>query len=136
MRKETYNQSLPQGYLERGYFDPQGNLLEEFITTWAEEVAKKLERTKKHQIRRFYNHVKALQRKLDLLQNYNVINADLKKLIPFAVQAVHRESLRASPILEEFVRKNLERVRDSKTFNAFVNHFEAVVCYCEKYLRD
>lgn len=133
--KESKRASLPREYLEKGYFDEKGNLREELILTWAEEIARNLEKTKKHQIRRFYNHVKALQRKSDLLNNFDCINADLKKLIPFAVQAIHRESQRASPILEEFLKKNLEKVKDLKTFNAFVNHFEAIVCYCEKYLK-
>lgn len=126
---------LPAGYLEKGYFDEKGNLHEELFLKWAEDIARSLRGTRKHQIRRFYNHVKALQRKSELLNNFDCINADLKKLIPFAVQAIHRESQRASPILEEFLKKNLEKVKDLKTFNAFVNHFEAIVCYCERELR-
>ncbi len=135
-REDVRHLSFLKGYLETGYFDSRGNLQEKFITEWAEEIAKNLGSTKKHAIRRFYNHVKALERKLDLVGEYEYINADLKKLIPMASYATNRETVRISPLFEEFIRKNLEKVNNKKTFYAFVNHFEAIICYCEKYLRD
>jgi CRISPR type III-A-associated protein Csm2 len=144
MRKE-YQRServadvnLPVGYLANGYFNPQSNLLENFITFWADEIARKLGQAspdmKKHQLRRFYNHVKSLERKLDL-SDYESINNDLKMLIPYATSAANVSPPKIPRLFEEFIRKNLALVKDSKSFHAFLRHFECIVCYSERYLK-
>lgn len=130
--------NLPEGYLANGYFDKNGNLREEFVTRWAEEIAKKLGRVtpdmKKHQLRRFYNHVKSLERKMNL-SNYDSINKDLKLLISYAASAAFATPPKVPKLFEDFIRKNLELVKDSKTFKAFLNHFEAIVGFGEKFLK-
>lgn len=130
--------SLPDGYLANGYFSPEGNLSENFILVWAEDIARKLGQTtpdmKKHQLRRFYNHVKSLERKLDL-SDYDSINNDLKMLIPYATNAANSSPMKIPKLFEEFIRKNLMIVKDSKSFHAFLQHFEAIVGFSERYLK-
>jgi CRISPR-associated protein Csm2 len=144
MRKE-YQRSerqadvnLPSGYLANGYFDPKGELLENFIVLWAEEIARNLGQAfpemKKHQLRRFYNHVKSLERKLDL-SDYESINNDLKMLIPYATSAANVSPPKIPRLFEEFIRKNLALVKDPKSFHAFLKHFEAIVGFSERYLK-
>ncbi len=144
MKKFTQNEkrlevNLPEGYLKNGYFDPSGHLLEKYVVDWAEEIAKKLGRgspdMKKHQLRRFYNHVKSLERKLELCGDYNAINKDLKMLISYAVNASSATPPKVPKLFEEFIRKNLEVVRDQKSFHAFLEHFQAVVGFSERYLK-
>ncbi len=130
---------LPEGYLNKGFFNTNGNLLEKYITTWAEEIAQKLGRgfpdMKRHQLRRFYNHVKSLERKLDLTGDYDSINKDLKMLIPYAVNASSANPPKVPKLFEEFIRKNLGVVEDLKTFCAFLDHFQAIVGFSERYLK-
>jgi CRISPR type III-A-associated protein Csm2 len=130
--------SLPSGYLVKGYFDQKGNLLENFITIWAEEIAKKLGQAypdmKKHQLRRFYNHVKSLERRLDL-SDYENINKDLKMLVSYATSAAFSSPPKIPKLFEEFIRKNLGLVIDSKSFQAFLQHFESIVGFSERYLK-
>lgn len=135
-RSFTDEHKLPDDYLSSGYFDSEGNILEKLVTDWAEKIAKRLRPTKKHQIRRFYHHVKAIEKKMELIGDYKSVNTDLKKLIPMAVSASNRESLRVSPLFEQFIRRNLAAVNDKKTFRAFLEHFQAVIGFCERYLRD
>jgi len=131
--------NLPEGYLTKGFFDTNGNVLEKYITTWAEEIAQKLGQgfpdMKKHQLRRFYNHVKLLERKLDLTGNYDAINKDLKMLIPYAVNASNANPPKVPKLFEEFIKKNLGAVGDPKTFRAFLDHFQAIVGFSERYLK-
>ncbi|MGB9698114.1 MAG: type III-A CRISPR-associated protein Csm2 [Thermodesulfobacteriota bacterium] len=136
--QRNINLNLPESYLAKGYFDKNGNLFEEFITKWAEEIAKKLGLSipdmKKHQLRRFYNHVKSLERRLSL-SSYENINKDLKMLVSYATSAAYTTPPKIPKLFEEFIRKNMELVKDSKTFRAFINHFEAIVGFSEKYLK-
>jgi CRISPR-associated protein Csm2 len=129
---------LPNGYLENGYFDENGNIIENFITLWAEDIAKKLGNStpdmKKHQLRRFFNHVRSLERRLHL-SNFEKINKDLKMLLSYATSAAFASPPKIPKLFEEFIRKNLAFIKDSKTFLAFVQHFEAIVGFSEKYLK-
>jgi len=127
---------LPPGYLSSGYFDSKGNILEEYITKWPESIASKLQPMKKHQLRKFYHHVKAVERKLALINDYDFVNADLKKLIPLVESGSSRETVKIPPLFVKFIRTNMKNVSDKKTFKAFLEHFQALVCFCEKYLRD
>jgi CRISPR type III-A-associated protein Csm2 len=130
---------LPQNYLSKGYFDTNGNLFEELITTSAEDIAQALGNSSpamtKHQIRRFYNHVKFLEKKLDLTNDYQTINADLKMLISYASNAACKRPQSIPKLFEAFIRENLDKVKDVKTFHGFIDHFQSVVGFCECYLR-
>jgi len=135
----TQEIDLSPNYLTNAYFDTKGNLFEELVTTSAEDIAEKLGKAKpqmtKHQLRRFYNHVKSLDRKLDLTNDYQTINTELKMLISYASNAACKSSPSIPRIFEKFIRKNLEMVKDAKTFRGFIEHFQAVVGFCECYLK-
>ncbi|MCX7926524.1 MAG: type III-A CRISPR-associated protein Csm2 [Candidatus Omnitrophica bacterium] len=132
-------EKLPNNYLSRGYFDSSGNLYEELVVSWAEEIAKNLGLAKpemrKHQLRRFYNHIKNLERKLEISNEFDAINNDLKMLISYAVNAASSNPAKVPKIFEEFIRRNLSLVKDAKTFRGFLQHFQAIVGFSEKYLR-
>lgn len=130
---------LPEGYLRGGYFDNKGNIFENYITKWAEDIAKTLGNAypamTKHQLRRFYNHVKSLEKKLDLTNDYQTINADLKMLVSYAANAACKRPATIPKFFETFIKRNLETVNDIKTFRGFVQHFQAVVGFCECWLK-
>lgn len=130
---------LPRGYLESGYFDNKGNILENYITKWAEDIARTLgdayPQMTKHQLRRFYNHVKSLEKKLDLTDDYQTINADLKMLVSYAANAACKRPPSIPKFFESFIKINLETVNDVKTFRGFAQHFQAVVGFCECWLK-
>jgi len=130
---------LPEGYLKNGYFDDKGNILENYITKWAEDIAKTLGNAypsmTKHQLRRFYNHVKSLEKKLDLTEDYPSINADLKMLVSYAANAACKRPASIPKFFESFVKRNLDTVKDIKTFRGFVQHFQAVVGFSECWLK-
>ena len=57
----------PADYLEGGYFDDEGQVKPAVVDTWAEEAAKVLGRSgiTSHQLRRFFNQLRAVEAKLD-----------------------------------------------------------------------
>jgi CRISPR-associated protein Csm2 len=136
--KKVSDLGLPNGYLVSGYFDQKGNVNENFITFWAEDIAKKLGQSspdmKKHQLRKFFNHVKSLERRL-YLSDFEKINKDLKMLLSYATSAAFASPPKIPRLFEEFIKRNLASIKDSKTFLAFVQHFEAIVGFSEKYLK-
>jgi CRISPR type III-A-associated protein Csm2 len=130
---------LPEGYMAKGYFDGKGNLFEDYVVKWAEEIARRLGQgapdMKRHQLRRFYNHVKTIERKLELAGDYDAINKDLKMLISHVSSAASASPAKVPRLFEEFIRTNVTSVKDDRTFQGFIDHFQAVVGFSERYLK-
>lgn len=125
---------LPDDYLSRGYFDEKGNLYCELITTTAEKLAEDFGQSrpqlKNHQLRRFYNHIKMAENQLNMLQDFPRIQVKIQKLKPFAAEAAGGESAKVPKIFYDFINKNLDLVKDEKSFReGFLEHFQAVVAY-------
>lgn len=132
---------LPQDYLASGYFDETGILREELITTHARNIAECFGHwgLKKHQLRRFYHHAKECQNRCIHGTDYKEVYIDLKKMLYFAVQAESRSEAKVPSEFRKFIELNLSQLEpdDPKPFfKGFLPHFEAVVGFSERYLRQ
>lgn len=128
--------SLPVGYLERGYFETNGNLKERYIAKDgdADNIAKQLGLARpamtNHQLRRFYGHVRAAATRLDMTGNFPAVYVDLKKLDPFVSEAKGKGKI--PDLFYDFMIKNVKAIRpDNKEdfTKGFLEHFQAVVAF-------
>jgi CRISPR/Cas system CSM-associated protein Csm2 small subunit len=116
------------------YFDAEGLLKPEYVTTKAEEIAVNLgnerpTRMTMHQLRAFYKHVKLQQSALENGQGLNKVLLEISKLKPFANERANKDKV--PRYFEEFINRNVDKVKDKHAFvDGFVEHFQAVVAYC------
>lgn len=131
--------ALPSGYLADGYFNDRGGLHEALVTTWAEAIARGLAGPPKmpmHQLRRFFNHVRRLDRALSLGRPFAEVLPEVKKLKPFAVDAAGRKESQVPQLFTRFIDANVDCVTEQGDFaRGFLEHFQAVVAYAAKFLR-
>lgn len=122
---------LPPEYiskLEKGYFDANGYLWEDFITTMASKIAKSFNGLKNHQLRRFYGHAKAAENRLRMTGDWDAVNVDIKKLSSFASEA--KGKIKIPQSFYDFIDKNIKSISSKKDFEqGFMEHFQAVVAY-------
>lgn len=138
--KKNYVQpTLPEGYLDGGYYiDPEKEKLKkEYITIYPEKIAKALEydgvkdANKRSQIRKFYEYLLRVDKKMHLKDNdYSMVEADLAALVPYVSYASKRKLV--SALFQTYIKKNVESVHDEKDMRAFVKHFEALVAFTKK----
>ncbi|MBM7865799.1 type III-A CRISPR-associated protein Csm2 [Heliobacterium gestii] len=128
---------LPEDYLIHGYFDANSNLREVLIIAHAKacagvfgHYANGRKRLKNSQLRRFFNHARALEMKLIQMgeDHFPAIRLDILKLLPMALYANSREKVPDRFVT--FMEKNVERIHTIRDFReGFLPHFEAVVAY-------
>lgn len=131
---DSNSEGLPQKYIDKlkdGFFDSKGCLWEEFVTTMASDVAKSFgtERVKlkNHQLRRFYGHAKAAENRLRMTGDWDCVNLDVKKLSSFAAEAKGKDKVPDS--FYKFIDLNIKQIKKQNDFQAFMEHFQAVVGY-------
>lgn len=138
--KPRYRESLPDDYLSKGYFDEDGCLREELVTSVAQEVAQSfLPKLKSSQLRRFYGHIKKAENRLSYTDDWACVNTEVKKLIPFAHDAAASPKPKVPQTFLEFIKRNLSLVskENEKAFTkGFVPHFEAVVAFHKYFGKD
>lgn len=126
---------LPQGYLEKGYFDTNGNALPEVIQKWPEELARVLhgEGLTSTQLRRFFNRARNLESQAKAGQPFDRLKEEILSLKVLAAAAVGRKA--APELFKQFMDKNIElAVKSPEGFKrGFMMHFQSVVAYV-KYL--
>ncbi len=131
--------ALPVGYLQGGYYSDPGKirLKKEYIVDYPREIADALDRdggrdaNKRTQIRKFYEYLLRVERKMSLAGNdFSVVEADIAGLLPHVSYAGKRRLV--SSLFVEFTEKNIAAVRDEKDMRAFVKHFEALVAFTKK----
>ncbi len=137
-KKDNDTHNLPEGYLnklQKGYFDTTNCLHEDFITTFADKIAQSFKGLKNHQLRRFYNHVKAAETRLKMTNDWNCVNLDIKKLCSFVAEAKGKGN-KIPENFYQFIDKNIKKIDSQRDFEAFVTHFEAVVGYFAYYSKS
>lgn len=127
------------------YFDEQGVLKCEYVTSEARRIAERLKKGKMtmHQLRAFYQHVKLQEDALNSGRSFRDVRKDICSLEMFAHD---RAAKRKVPkFFESFIALNVQRVTASQTdelafrhtfLDGFVEHFQAVVAYCAGILKD
>ena len=135
----TYNRtafqsqpSLPQGYLKEGYFDKNGNILEEVVILWPQHLAKAFHESrpqlKTSQLRRFFQEVRHQEGRLLSGISFASLKIEIMKLDSYAVNTLKRNN--APTIFKRFIEQNIKfATKDEKSFKAFITHFECIVGY-------
>jgi CRISPR/Cas system CSM-associated protein Csm2 small subunit len=129
--QEIKRTSFEEGY--PNYFDTDGLLKPEYVTTLAEEIAGTLgsqsPKMTMHQLRSFYSHVKLQEGALKANRPFKAVFVEIAKLKPFASERANKGKV--PRYFEDFIVRNVDKVKDKDTFlNGFVEHFQAVVAYC------
>ncbi len=127
----TVPEGLPLGYLEKvakGYFDENHCLGEEYLTGMASDVAKSFgTKLKNHQLRRFYGHIKAADNRLKMTGDWPCVKLDVKKLSALVAEAKGKDKVPDS--FYKFMDANIKQIQNKNDFEAFVEHFQAIVAY-------
>ncbi|HXG31808.1 MAG TPA: type III-A CRISPR-associated protein Csm2 [Bryobacteraceae bacterium] len=128
------------------YFEAGGSQIRtELLDQEAERVARELSDVAKSQLRRFYNHVQAIDRKLRLEarggseKEREAVFARLRpELLMLKAKAFYARGRPSNPIpaaLLEFIAVRTDSVKTVRDFEAFRRHFEAVVAFHNFYGR-
>jgi len=130
-RKKGIVRGLPEGYLNEGYFDENGNLRPQLITTHALSIAQALAGADMTTaaLRRFFGKVRFAQRRLDSTGDFSTVIPEILALKPYAANAVTRQVVPS--LFRQFIDCNVDlAIRDAKSFReGFVKHFEYVVAF-------
>lgn len=127
------------------YFDQGKKLRPALVDTEAEEWAQKFKEVATSQLRRFYETVMVLRRRLEecdqdeaRLNEFQVLRPEFKMLKAKAAYTVGRETgarrSEIAPLLQFFVN-HTAAVNTIDDFTAFVRHFEAVIAF-HKYFKN
>lgn len=125
------------------YFAEDGALSPELLDQEAEARAKQLSKVSKTQLRRFFEHVLALDRRLRLEGEaggaekrehaFQTMRAEFKMLKAKAVYAHGRDDRQFPKEFLQFFIDHVNAVNHAKDFDAFCRHFEAVVAFHKFY---
>lgn len=146
MGKYSY---LPADYLKNGYFHSDAKCVKkirnDLLGETAMMIVKRLMESKKnkkgelnnHQLRKFFDHCRSIETKLRLCgkeseaEKYEFIETDVKKLAVYAKYAARvthgREKI--PDVFIEFISANVETIKCTDDFKAFMDHFEAAVAF-------
>jgi CRISPR type III-A-associated protein Csm2 len=124
--------SLPQGYLKDGYFDKNGNVLEEVVIQWPQQLAKSFfesrPQLKAAQLRKFFQEVRRQEGRLASGIPFASVKTEIQKLDSHAQNALKKNN--APVLFRNFIEQNVKlAAKDEKSFKAFVTHFECIVGY-------
>lgn len=112
---------LPTGYLANGYLGENGDMDYRYLTTFADEIAKKLA-----PMGELFPEMYVMLEDIDMLPlSYQL--QDINRLIPHAASLV--EQGKAPAILLEFCRANAVALKTKKDCENFLSHMEAICCY-------
>ena len=124
-------------YLEGCYFEGK-HLRAAKLDQWAVEIAKLLGHRgmKSHQLRRFFNKARGIQKRLEQQDDFEAVKADILSLKRDSAYAVGREV--APREFMEFIDANIEcALLSEKNFTqGFMGHFESVLAYFVYYHRN
>lgn len=129
--------AFPQGYPD--YFDADGVLKPEYVTTLAENIARELgqarPRMTMHQLRAFYDHVKRQENALKNHRPFKEVLVEISKLKAIASERASKEKI--PDYFRDFIDRNVDKSKDEDAFlKGFVEHFQAVVAYCAGTIRE
>jgi CRISPR type III-A-associated protein Csm2 len=137
---------LPPGYLAVGYFDQKDNLLKDIFVGWPEKITDALthSRTKpkatKSSLRAFYTMLRMAQNQFEAQRRTpDKAMGDAKtQLYKLRIAAQYQRTRSVISVLcQSFLERNIDLVDRKGTdfqsfernFNAFVEHFQAVIAY-------
>lgn len=120
-----------ENYLRNGYYNDKGFLRKEVFVDDAQWIAKKLaidDKIKPTNLRKFYNHLKRIERLFRLQGNFSMIESKLYAFQRDAAYAKRRDV--AGQLFVDFIEKNIQlAVQNEKNFAGFIEHFQSVIAY-------
>lgn len=121
-------------YLDGGYFTPEGHLRRDYVSRERMEpliqaMAQGDPKLNQHQIRRFFQHCRALEARLRARKDtWPALEAEFCKLDAAAADAAGKSPPKIPPLFHDFIRRNVAAVRSEDDFlKGFLPHFEALV---------
>jgi len=116
----------------------------ELLESEAEKQAQKFSRLNTTQLRKFFNEVKALEKKLkdnndsDEYFNKNLIPLIkmLKAKVSYSLARQEKKDFQQFKDFEEFLKRNIDNIKNKQDFKFFVLHFEAVIGYYYYYNKN
>lgn len=127
-------------YLQEGYFtdESQKYLRPAILDTLAMDVARALGNAgiKSSQLRRFFNKARSIESKLDRVDDFEAIKADVYGFKRDVAYQVGRGVVPQQ--FQQFIDRNVElAVRDEDSFRkGFLQHFESVLAYFVYFFRE
>lgn len=129
-------------YLSQGYFDAKGNLLPDLVIRnnmepFASDMANGRPPLTSHQIRRFFQHCRAIEARLRAkTSTWERELTEFKKLDVAVADAFGKSPPKVPEIFRDFIQKNVAAVKTEKDFlEGFLPHFEALVGFGSAYFR-
>ncbi|MCI0694535.1 type III-A CRISPR-associated protein Csm2 [candidate division KSB1 bacterium] len=140
--EKTIGDFFPE-YLKAGYFDSAGNLEIEFVTrekmeSLAEGMTKAYPALTSNQIRRYFQHCRALETKLKSKQaEWEQLRAEFQKLDMSAADAYGKSPRKIPRLFHDFIKANVAAVKTERDFlEGFLPHFEALVGFGSKFFKS
>ena len=135
-------------YLRGGYFNADGNLKSDFlirskVEPLASAMAESSPSLTSHQIRRFFQHCRAIEARLKAdPTRWGKEESEFRKLDVAAADAFGKgardqREAKIPKLFHDFIQRNVETVKTHTDFlKGFLPHFEALVGFGSKFLRD
>jgi len=125
------------------YFSTAGHLNPRLVNEEAEEVAKSIKRMNSSQLRRFYDDVKAIERRILLGQDETEQKAHFERELAMvamlkanAAYGNRRSAATVPPEFLQFIVNHVAAAKSLRDFRAFLKHFEAVVAFHRFYSEE
>lgn len=136
-------EALSDILMNRGYFDEVGNLRPEFVSRdrlvpLVEELSNAKPSLTMHQVRRFFQHCRAIEAKLRAKEStWAGEEAAFRKLDVAAADAFGKSQKKIPQLFHEFIKLNVAAVKNEKDFlEGFLPHFEALVGFGAQHFRE
>ncbi|MEI8020451.1 MAG: type III-A CRISPR-associated protein Csm2 [Schlesneria sp.] len=132
-------------YHER-YFDEKGHLKLHFvqraeIEPLAKAMADASPALTRHQIRRFFQHCRSIERRLKASgtsqSTWGQVAPDVVKLDGAASDAFSKSERKIPQIFHDFIKNNVAIVQNERDFReGFLRHFEALIGFGQQYFKE
>ncbi len=126
-----------------GYFDPAGNLRNEFVSrdrivSIAEDMSRATPPLTMHQIRRFFQHCRAIEAKVRAgTSTWPAEEAAFRQLDVAAADAFGKSPPKIPKLFHDFIKSNVAAVNNEKDFlKGFLPHFEALVGFGSQFFKE
>lgn len=135
--------ALWPNYLKDGYFDAGGNLKTDYVgrnrvDLLAKGMADARPSLTVHQLRRFFQHVRAIETKLRAkTSTWEEQNANFAKLAVAAADAFGKKERKIPKLFYDFINCNTDAVKSERDFlKGFIPHFEALVGFGSLHFKE
>lgn len=136
-------ESLSEILQKHGYFNKAGNLRPQFVTRdriapIAEDMARATPALTMHQIRRFFQHCRAIEAKLRAkTSTWEAEEAAFRQLDVAAADAFGKSPQKIPKLFHDFIKSNVAAVKNEKDFlKGFLPHFEALVGFGSQFFKE